>query len=71
MRYWVTRGKLIWKFVKLMPHARELELEIQAAQQIMHDLEFANHLNPPQKEKELAYQKGYCDGVKWCVEHFS
>jgi hypothetical protein len=71
MRYWKKRAKLLWKFTKLIPHARELELEIQRMEQTMHDLEFANQYNAPSKEKDLAYQKGYVDGVKWCVEHYS
>jgi hypothetical protein len=62
-----TRLKILWMFIKTIPYARELEVEWQAHQQLMNDYEFAG---PYSREKFLE-QKGFVDGVKWCINRFS
>lgn len=71
MRYFVKRLFLLWKFVKLIPEARTLELEIQSIQQKMHDIAFSNDLHRGQAELELAKQSGLCEGIEWCLKRFS
>lgn len=71
MRYWLKRLRLLWKFVALIPRAREIEVECQKIQQKMHDLEFSNALSRNDKEKELAYQKGYWEGILWAANRFT
>jgi hypothetical protein len=48
----------------MIPRAKELELEWQKHQQLMHDHEFAG---PYSREKFLE-QKGFCEGVQWCLK---
>jgi hypothetical protein len=64
------RLQLLWQFVKLIPKARELELECQAIQQKRHDLQFSNDLSPGAKEKELGYQQGIIDGIQLAMNKF-
>lgn len=70
MRYWPKRLKLLWKFVKLIPEAKELEREIQRIEQKKHDVFLSNQLLYDKKEKELAYHIGYVHGVEFCLKRF-
>lgn len=62
------RGKILWQFMKLAPHARRLELELQKVEQDLHDLTLANQIHANRLEMELEYKKGFNKGVQWCLE---
>jgi hypothetical protein len=53
-----------------MDCGRELELEIQNSEQKMHDINFFKQIHPDAKDKELAFQIGYIQGIKWCMNRF-
>lgn len=50
--------------MKLVPMARELELEWQKHRQKRDDLEFGG----PYQKEEFLYQKGFCDGITYCMK---
>jgi hypothetical protein len=64
LRWFTARCRLIWIFVKMVPEARKLELEWQEHRQKRDDLEFGG----PYQKEEFLYQKGFCDGIKYCME---
>lgn len=69
--YWKMRFTLLWKFIKLIPQAQTLELEIQQAFQRLHDTQFANDLSHGRYDLEVAKTEGYAQGIKWCLKRFS
>ena len=64
------RLDLLWRFVKLLPRAKELEDECKAIQQKRHDMEFESDLSRDRKEIDLAYQQGFHDGILHCIKRF-
>jgi len=64
IRWLTARWRLLWTFVKLVPMARELELEWQKHRQKRDDLEFGG----PYQKEEFLYQKGFCDGITYCMK---
>lgn len=67
----MTRIKLLWRFVKLYPKAKEIELAWQKIQQDKHDFDFKNQVGRGTAEAELAYKRGIVDGIKWIINTFS
>lgn len=59
--------RLLWKFVRLLPEARTLELEWQAHQQKKNDFEYGG----PNQREDMKYQEGFCDGIRWCMNRFN
>lgn len=71
LMYWKMRLELLWKFIKLVPEARTLELEVQDAFQRLNNMRFANDLSHGRYEIELAKTEGYAQGIEWCLKRFS
>jgi hypothetical protein len=69
--HWKLRLALLWKFVKLIPEARTLELEIQKIKQKYSDLSFADDLSHGRYENERKEAEAYCKGIEWCLKRFS
>lgn len=70
MIYWKKRLQLLWRFIKLIPKAKELEEELKSIEQKVYDLNFSEQLYPKHKEKELAYLSGFRDGILFCIKRF-
>lgn len=71
LKHWIARLNLLWKFFKMIPEARVLELEIQRATQEFHNIDFANDLSHGRYDLEKARTEGYCKGIEWCLKRFS
>lgn len=71
MRYLAKRGRLLWKFIKMAPHAREIELALQLVEQDLHDTSLSNQIQGNKIELILEYKKGFHDGVIWCLKQSS
>lgn len=69
--YWKMRLTLLWKFIKLIPRARELEIECQKLEQKMHDIQFSHDIAPGSKDAELARAQGMIEGIKFCIGKFN
>ena len=61
-KFIVQRIILTYKFFRFLPRMKELELKWQKKQQIMNDLSYDHHVY------EFHEAKGFCDGVKWCLD---
>lgn len=64
------RYKLLWRFVKMLPHAKAIELEVQAIQQNAHNLEFFDQVYRGNQNVETAHAKGMVKGIEWALKRF-
>ena len=67
----LTSIKLLWKFVRMVPQSKELELEWQKIQQDEHNEDFRYQVYKGRPDGELAYKRGFTDGINWCLKRFS
>jgi hypothetical protein len=68
IRFFITRLKVYFNFIKIGKYARDLELDLQKIEQEMNNLQFRNDMSRDQKDIEFVEQRGVVRGIKWCLE---
>lgn len=65
----MSRLRLLFKFIRLIPKARDLEKEYQAHLQEACNLQFAHDLKR-NSELDLTHKLGFIEGIDWALKRF-